>query len=409
MEKLELVENVVKNFGVQMRFYREPLSGLEEYDKGLRLRLFQTFDTTRLVEFICSIEPGVICFTEDLYNCHYCFYTLSQLNDSTGKAAGNEKSTAIIGPWVELLPDNADIDKILQETGIPYHLKPELALYYNHLPLISFRQCWEGLLLTLAGYLQTPENQFRIRYVRFDSGNPSGEYSPKQDASLSLRLIEKLYQDEDACLDAIKAGDSNRALQCLANLSQYRPPQRAPEKIRDGKNYLLAMNTLSRKTVQDSSVHPMHIHTMSTDFAQQIEAAERKAELGAISETMIRRYCSLVQEYSLGKYSSVVRNVINTVEFNLKEPLSLSILAAQFNIDPSNLSHHFTREMGMSLTDFINLKRLEHARHLLTGSALYIQEIAEECGFEDFSYFIRRFKRKYGKTPGEYRKKINIE
>jgi AraC-like DNA-binding protein len=99
----------------------------------------------------------------------------------------------------------------------------------------------------------------------------------------------------------------------------------------------------------------------------------------------------------------VVRNVINTVEFNLKEPLSLSILAGQLNIDPSNLSHHFTHEMGMTLTDFINLKRLEHARRLLSGSALYIQEIAEECGYQDVNYFIRLFKRKYGKTPREYR------
>jgi AraC-like DNA-binding protein len=153
----------------------------------------------------------------------------------------------------------------------------------------------------------------------------------------------------------------------------------------------------------------MHIHTMSTDFAQRIEAAEREGELSSISEIMIRRYCVLVQEYSLGKYSSVVRNIINAVEFNLKEPLSLSIPAKQFNIDSSNLSHHFTREMGMNLTDFINTKRLEYTRHLLAGSALYIQETAEECGFQDSNYFTRLFKWQFGISPREYRKKNNVE
>jgi len=34
---------------------------------------------------------------------------------------------------------------------------------------------------------------------------------------------------------------------------------------------------------------------------------------------------------------------------------------------------------------------------------LYVQEIAEECGYQDVNYFIRLFKRKYEKTPGEYR------
>jgi AraC-like DNA-binding protein len=319
---------------------------------------------------------------------------------------GGGGGAVIIGPWIETLPSNADIDTILQKAGVPYHLKPEVAQYFNHLPLISFRQCWEGLLVTLAGNLLSSKDQFHIRYSQFDPSDPPGEYSPKQDDSLSLRFIEKLYQDEDAYLDAIKAGDAKRALQCLAKLSQYRVPQRAPQKIRDGKNYLLALNTLSRKIVQDRSVHPMHIHTVSTDFAQRIEAAEQSGELNLIFETMIRRYCSLVQEYSLAKYSEVVRNVINAVEFNLKEPLSLSILAKQFNIDPSNLSHHFTRETGMTLTDFVNLKRLEHARHLLNGSAMYIEEVAEYCGYQDMNYFIRLFKRKYGKTPKKYRDEI---
>jgi YesN/AraC family two-component response regulator len=307
------------------------------------------------------------------------------------------------------VPDNADIDNMLQKIGIPYYLKPELARYFNYIPLISFRTCWEGLLTTLAGYLWTPKNKFNISYLQFDPGDPFGEYSPKQDDSLSLRLIENLYKDEEIFLDAIKAGDAGRALQCLAKLSQYQHPQRAPQKIRNGKNYLLALNTMARKAVQGSSVHPMHIHTVSNDFAQKIETLEQAGELLAISETMVRRYCSLVREYSLRKYSEVVRNVVNFVEFNLKEPLSLNLLAGQFNIVASCLSRHFASELGMTLTDFINMKRLEHARHLLASSTLHIDEIADECGYQDVNYFIRVFKRKYGKSPGEYRKKISIE
>jgi AraC-like DNA-binding protein len=290
---------------------------------------------------------------------------------------------------------------------VPYHLKPEVVHYFHHVPFISFRQNWEGLLITFAGYLRNEETKFQIIYRKFDPGDPSAEYNPKQDASLSLQLIKNLYKDEDTFLDAIKAGDTKRALQCIADIGHYRPPQRAPQEMRNGKNYLLVLNTLLRKTVQDSSVHPIHIHTVSNDFAQQIEAVDRMEELISISETMIRRYCSLVQEYSLRKYSLAVRNVITTVEFNLKEPLSLSILARQFSIDPSNLSHQFTRETGMTLTTFINKKRLEYAKHLLAGSALYIQEIAEECGFQDINYFCRLFKQKYGITPNKYRHSLH--
>jgi AraC-like DNA-binding protein len=411
MEKLELLTSIVKNFGVQIRIYGEPFSDLEEYDKGLRSRIFQTFDTGRFKEFIRSIEPATMCFAEDLYGCHYCFFPINELSVETDiidrEILGGRGDIAVIGPWIETLPDNADIDNMLQKTGIPYHLKSEMARYFNHISLISFRQCWEGLLMTIAGHLQTPEHKFNISYLQFDPGDPSAEYSPKQDDSLSLHLIEKLYQDEDAFLDAIKAGDAGRALQCMTKLSRYQHPQRAPQKIRNGKDYLLALNTLARKAVQGSSVHPMHIHTVSNDFAQKIEVSEREGELGSISEIMIRRYCALVQEYSLRKYSEIVRNVLNFVEFNLKEPLSLNLLAGQFNTVPSYLSRHFANELGMTLTDFINLKRLEHARHLLAGSTLHIDEIAEECGYQDVNYFIRLFKRKYGMSPSKYRHSLH--
>jgi YesN/AraC family two-component response regulator len=351
------------------------------------------------------MEPATMYFTKDQYGCHYCFFSIQPESPAIyDEIIGG---AVIIGPWIETLPNNADIDNVLQKTGIPYHLKPELAQYFDHLPLISFYRCWEGLLTILARYIHNKKKKFHIRYLQFDPSDPSGGYSPKQGVSLSLQLIEKLYKEEDDFMNAIKAGDTGRALQCLARLGQYQHPPRSPQKIRSGKNYLLDLNTLAREIVRETSVHPLHIHTVSTDFAQQIEAAKQEGELISICEIMIRRYCSLVQEYSLKKYSSVVRNIINAVEFNLKEPISPSMLAKQFNIDPSNLSHHFSREMGMNLTDFINMKRLEYARHLLTGSALYIDEIAEECGYQDVNYFIRLFKRKYGMTPNKYRHSLH--
>jgi hypothetical protein len=83
MEKPELLTGIVENFGVQIRMYREPFAALEEFDKGLRSRIFQTFDTGRLKEFIRSIEPATMCFTEDLYGCHYCFFTINGLSSES--------------------------------------------------------------------------------------------------------------------------------------------------------------------------------------------------------------------------------------------------------------------------------------------------------------------------------------
>jgi AraC-like DNA-binding protein len=62
----------------------------------------------------------------------------------------------------------------------------------------------------------------------------------------------------------------------------------------------------------------------------------------------------------------------------------------------------------MPLTDYINSKRLQRAAVLLQSTGANIEEIADQCGFLDPNYFARLFKRKYGKTPGEYRKSLRL-
>jgi AraC-like DNA-binding protein len=243
-----------------------------------------------------------------------------------------------------------------------------------------------------------------VSYQKFESADTGNEYSPEQEAVLHVHFIEELYKKEDALLDAVRNGNIKLALQCVAHFSYYRAPDRAGETFRSGKDYMLTLNTLFRKTVQSSYVHPMHIHSLSSDFARRIEAVVKPSELNYLLDNMIRRYCALVEEHALGKYSPAVRKVLNTVEFNLREPFSLSALAEQYRVDPCNLAHQFKREVGISITGYINFRRLELAKSLL-GSGLYIQEIADQCGFLDVNYFTRLFKRQFGIAPREYRRK----
>ncbi|MDR2054007.1 MAG: helix-turn-helix domain-containing protein [Treponema sp.] len=173
--------------------------------------------------------------------------------------------------------------------------------------------------------------------------------------------------------------------------------------MRNGKNYLIVFCTLLRKAVEKGFVHPAHIHAVSDDFMRRIENITDMYDLTRLTELMIRRYCALVKEFSLRDYSPLIRNVINHIDFNLREPLSVQFLAKQFKVSPSNLSAQFRREKGMPLTDFINAKRLERAKSMLHGSGLHVQEIADQCGFLDTNYFSRIFKRHFGVSPKEFR------
>jgi len=61
------------------------------------------------------------------------------------------------------------------------------------------------------------------------------------------------------------------------------------------------------------------------------------------------------------------------------------------------------KHLGLSPSAFVNQIRMEHAASMLAGSDLTINDISNECGIENLSYFYRVFQRQYGTTPRQYR------
>lgn len=82
---------------------------------------------------------------------------------------------------------------------------------------------------------------------------------------------------------------------------------------------------------------------------------------------------------------------------------SVSDLAARINLSKSHFQHMYKELFGCSImTDMIH-GRLEYAKYLLLNSSLSISSIAEMCGYEHDTHFMRQFKKFTGLTPGRYR------
>ena len=82
---------------------------------------------------------------------------------------------------------------------------------------------------------------------------------------------------------------------------------------------------------------------------------------------------------------------------------ALKALAGRLNVTSSYLSSLFRKEMGMTLTDYVNQQRIAHAQYLLLNTSAPIKAIAQQCGIADLNYFVRMFKRAAGVTPKVYR------
>ena len=99
--------------------------------------------------------------------------------------------------------------------------------------------------------------------------------------------------------------------------------------------------------------------------------------------------------------SHLISQVIDYINHHYSENLSLDNIAEQFFVSKYHLSHEFNRQVGTSIYRYIQKKRLQIARQLLSQGKKP-NNICGECGFGDYAGFYRAFKAEYGFSPRHF-------
>lgn len=109
-----------------------------------------------------------------------------------------------------------------------------------------------------------------------------------------------------------------------------------------------------------------------------------------------------------GEYHSsedYVHYVLRIIHMEYHQELKVEDIARKLNLNRSYLSSIFKDFTGSSIMQYLILYRLHEARILLTQTTLSVSEVAQAVGFNDLRNFSRRFKKEYGQTPRDYRRR----
>ena len=98
-----------------------------------------------------------------------------------------------------------------------------------------------------------------------------------------------------------------------------------------------------------------------------------------------------------------LKNVIGYIEQNYTAGITLDMMSKIAYMSPNYFCHYFRKETGKSPLAFINEYRIQKAAQMLSETDLQISQIAQSVGFDNFSYFIRKFREYKSITPKEYR------
>ena len=343
------------------------------------------------------LKPNTITYVTDEFFCQYVILLLPDTSNSI----------LTIGPYITSAITIEQFLDIMQKKSVPSEWLPILKNYYQRITCLSSEDGLVAALHTLASVLWGTENYTSESFIQ---GLPNSleplaiptNPQKRADAFASVRSIEQIYQAENELLQAVSHGRSAKAKLLLSHFPVFSLEQRT-DALRNLQNYTIVINTLLRKAAEQGGVHPIYIDQLSSTFAYRIESTTRTDYFSDLWNDMIQKYCALVNKHSIRNYSLPIQKVITRIDFDLTADLSLKGTAQFLNMNASYLSNLFKTETGYTLTDYVNMKRMDYAAYLLVNTTTPVSNIAQSCGVLDDNYFTKLFKRYHQKTPSQFR------
>lgn len=105
----------------------------------------------------------------------------------------------------------------------------------------------------------------------------------------------------------------------------------------------------------------------------------------------------------LTRFEKLLFGYFNSGQLRLSGLPTVKYFASELCLSPNYFGDLIKKECGKSAQEYIQDTVISIAKDRLLDTSKSIGQVAEELGFQYLPYFSRLFKKKVGKTPGEYR------
>lgn len=101
--------------------------------------------------------------------------------------------------------------------------------------------------------------------------------------------------------------------------------------------------------------------------------------------------------------------LVQYLKGNFKEKYTLERLSREFNLSSGYICNLFIKHHNSTLTRFLTDLRMQAATDMIKSKDKNLKVIAVECGYADYYYFNKVFKKYYGVAPSQYIEKIHTQ
>ncbi len=398
VDYIEIMKKIFGDIGFTCLSVNADPNEYPPLDRGIRRALFPDMEGPFVDFLIKNREEGVIYYIQDYFLAEYALLRIPESERAYG-------DYLIVGPYLGFHMNDARLVRFMEQNAIPISYMEDLREYYHVLPEFPNPNSIHQFFQAMASILYNGQNLL-IEFAEWQDTDLSPRPENANHRLMAFRQIEERYHLSQELITAVCAGDQKKAMELLQKTMNYRIEPRYTGTDLEYKSTLISTNTSLCSAVERAGIHPFYADQLSERIAGEIAGIHDKSEAAHLMESIIRKYCQLVNNYSLSDYSPLIQKVINRINLNLDGNIALKDLADEFSTNRSYLSTLFKKETGVTFSAYVNQQRIRKSLLLLNTTNLPVSEIAAECGIYDVNYFRRLFKKQIGVTPSEYAKQV---
>ncbi|MEZ8106912.1 AraC family transcriptional regulator [Vibrio cortegadensis] len=175
----------------------------------------------------------------------------------------------------------------------------------------------------------------------------------------------------------------------------------------DDINFISNSNKLYKFDQSDTKIFKLLTFLIDTHNSASFNRFAQSHISFALLAMMLEKYPSLFSTVVTASELTVTQKVINYIDNNIENDISLDSLALHIGMSTATLKRRLAAE-ELSFSNLLKIKRINHASNQLRNCSKSITQIAYDSGFKSAAHFSTVFKSLQECTPKEFRAKAAV-
>lgn len=214
------------------------------------------------------------------------------------------------------------------------------------------------------------------------------------------------FEKEFEFYDCVKKGDTDGVERLMTPLGSCGAGVLSSDPLRNLKYHFIVTIALITRFCVEGGMEMETAYTLSDLYIMKADKCACENDIHALHKEAVLEFTCQMNRLAHGNvYSKPVVMTMDYIYDNLHSKISETDIAEYVSLSPPYISRLFKKEVGVTISTYIAVKRVETAQNMLKYSDHSPVDIGNYLAFTSHSHFISVFRKYTGMTPNEFRKK----